>query len=76
MACHLNLSHCCRDVLNTEKLFCAAVFTQGDRGLQVTGVFLVFAVGLHLIEAVRNSAQKKANGKSKASSTGAQSLAS
>ena len=61
--------------MTTEKLFCAAVFTQGDRGLQVTGVFLVFAVGLHLIEAVRNSAQKKANGKSKASNTGTQSLA-
>ncbi len=41
-----------------------AVFTQGEKGLQVTGIFLVFAVGLHLIEAVRNSAQKKSNGKS------------
>lgn len=41
-----------------------AVFTQGERGIQVTGVFLVFAAGLHLIEAVRNSAQKKrSNGK-------------
>ncbi|KAL3139367.1 Photosystem I chlorophyll a/b-binding protein 5, chloroplastic [Trebouxia sp. C0009 RCD-2024] len=35
------------------------VFTQGERGLQVTGAFLVFAVGLHLIEAARNSGQKK-----------------
>lgn len=40
------------------------IFTQGEKGLQVTGIFLVFAVGLHLIEAVRNSAQKKSNGKS------------
>lgn len=38
-----------------------AVFTQGEKGIQVTAVFLVFAVGLHLIEAVRNSAQKKKN---------------
>lgn len=36
-----------------------AVFTQGERGIQVTGIFLVFAVGLHLVEAVRNSAAKK-----------------
>lgn len=43
----------------TPTVSCCAVFTQGERGLQVTGAFLVFAVGLHLIEAARNSAQKK-----------------
>lgn len=45
-----------------------AVFTQGEKGIQVTAVFLVFAVGLHLVEAVRNSAQKKSNGKASRSS--------
>jgi hypothetical protein len=37
------------------------VFTQGERGIQVTGIFLAFAVGLHVVEAARNSAQRKAS---------------
>jgi hypothetical protein len=30
------------------------IFTQGERGTQVAGTFMVFAVGLHLVEAARN----------------------
>jgi hypothetical protein len=36
----------------------AAVFTQGDKGLQVVGVFLAFSFGLHLVEVSRRSAKK------------------
>jgi hypothetical protein len=41
------------------------IFTQGERGTQVTVAFLVFAVGLHLVEAARNSSQQKSTGRTR-----------
>ena len=52
-----------------DSVVCLAVFTYGDRGLQVTAAFLIFAVTMHLAEVTRLR-EAKGNGRKRPSTVG------